>query len=194
MSIEIKGTVEGAEKVILRLNLFEQGMRERLRKVLNLAAAAVAIQAKTKYLDGDPLKRKTGTLRRSVQQGRVHEEKYEMSVKIGTNVVYGKPHEYGLKVFQHVRAHMRMTKGSMKSARRILRARKAEFGMKAFHGEQKQLARTLGISVRAFDRTIQFKERPFMRPALRDKRAEFIAMVKAAIAEQAKEASGGKHA
>ena len=98
---------------------------------------------KTTKLSGQVLKRKTGTLSRSIN---TKFENNGLVGKVGTNVLYGKVWEYG-GVYQ-IKAHMRM--------------------MKQAFGKPVSDPRLINVQAHA----VRFPEKSFLRSALKDLRPE----------------------
>lgn len=126
------------------------------RVIRAIAKLTIRLQTivKRDKLSGQVLKRKTGTLSRSIN---IRFAKGGMEGVVGTNVAYGKVWEYGGQA--QIRAHMRMMK-------------------KAFG---KPVANPRMIQVNAYMK--DFKERSFLRSALSDLRPEIQPAIQQAIKE-----------
>jgi len=139
---------------------FAQSQRSRRSRITNALSDAAEIAvgtAKTPYLTGRSLKVRTGRLRSSVTKdpragATVVGQAY--SVKIGTNVVYGRVWELGGDIV--IPAHTRIIN-------------------KAFG---KALPSPVTVSVRSFIKRV--KARPFLQPAIRDSMNRMRAIVVAA--------------
>jgi len=115
--------------------------------------------AKSPYLSGKALRRRTGRLRGSIS----HDVKIQGDKVVGrisTDVVYGRIHELGFKGQMKVRRH----------ARNIRQA----FGRRIE-------PRT--ISVRAHTRQVDLPARPFLRPALEDNMSDITRILSNRIEE-----------
>lgn len=126
------------------------------RVIRTIAKLTIKLQTMVKRdkLSGQVLKRKTGTLSRSIN---VKFTKGGMEGTVGTNVAYGRVWEYGGDM--QIRAHMRLMK-------------------KAFG---KPVKEEREIQVRAYTRNV--KERSFLRSALNDLRPEIQPAITQAIKE-----------
>lgn len=105
----ITAVLIGDKEVMARVRRFDARFRGNLlRRVLRLS---ILLQAyvKTRKLSGQALKRKTGTLSRSINR-KIKQTPIEISATVGTNVVYGKIHEYGFTGTENVRSHLRNIK------------------------------------------------------------------------------------
>lgn len=140
-----KGTIE-------RLRKKPEEMRAALIPAMKKCMAVAEATAKTKYLSGPRprrLDRVTGRLRGSIATG-VDTSGAEIKGIIGTNVVYARIHELGFKGTVSVRSHTRrVTSRNIKEA-----ASGAAF-------------------VRAHQRRMNIRSRPFLRPALEDNMGRF---------------------
>jgi phage gpG-like protein len=121
--------------------------------------ARVAEYVRTSKLSGQVLKNRTGTLRRSIRPDAKFEGG-EIVGKVGTNVSYARPHEFG-GTFR-VPSHTRMQ--SQAFGRAITPVR---------------------VNVRAH--SVTFPERAFLRPSLAEKREEVLAALRGEITAALKE-------
>lgn len=136
-------------------------------------------RAQTNYLQGPrpaKLGEKTGRLLRSITS-RVIDAGDRVRGEIGTNVVYGAFHEFGFQGSQSIKAHSR------KPGRTFLRGgviiseiklkREGAFKKdgtlkKRANAIEQDASRDVAIDVQAHSRRIDYKGRPFIRPALKD--------------------------
>lgn len=131
----------------------------RRRSVVSMGRLVLKLSTKIKAdkLSGDPLKNRTGTLRRSITAKPVMESGNTITGEVSTNVIYARIHEYGGQTAPHV----------------ILpkRGRALAFTM---NGRQFVLAKVNHPGSK-------IPERSFMRSALREMepeiRAEFSTMI-----------------
>ena len=122
-----------------------------LTRTLRRSAAELERLAKTKYIRRgggapveDRLTTRTGRLARSIGSDF---SQLPRRALVGTNVLYGPPHEFGGRVRQTVAAH----------------TRRMAFGRP-----------TRPFRVGAFTRTVNYPERPFLGPAARDVGSRFF--------------------
>lgn len=111
---------------------------------------AISLQSyiKTDKLSGQVLHVRTGTLRRSINQ-RVDQTRDQIRGRVGTNVIYAPPHEYGFTGPVNVKAHTR--KISQAWGRPIA---------------------PRDVLVQNYTRQVDLPERSFIRSALADMSAE----------------------
>jgi phage gpG-like protein len=94
--------VIGAEEVISKFEKFPAILRVELRRRITALAAKTQAYVMQNKLSGDPLHVRSGTLRRSINYKIVEDVKSLFAI-VGTNVWYGKIHEYGGQIKAHVR-------------------------------------------------------------------------------------------
>jgi len=101
--------VSGSEIKTGELNAFVQkfhrDVRDRSRVVESAvadSAEVVLAKAKQKLTGGNPLHVRTGRLRSSVRRGNVQRSGKAYRVEMGTNVFYGRVHEYGAQNPSHI--------------------------------------------------------------------------------------------
>jgi len=105
----IKGWLFGVEKIVLQLTESPHFMQDALNKSVSRMALRLLARVKTDKLSGQVLKVRTGRLRRSINQRVVREGKGVYGY-VGTNVEYGRAHEFGFKGAVSVRAQLREVK------------------------------------------------------------------------------------
>lgn len=156
---EYRIELEGLEDRIARLNGKLKAIVRAADRAVGVGAEIVLGEARLN-LTGRVLKVDTGRLRGSL--ARVH-ERGSLESTVGTNVSYGRRHEFGFHGTESVRAHERV--------------------MRKVFG--RRLKAPINVMVRAFTRQANTPERPWLRPALRDSipRIEktFTALVEAAL-------------
>ena len=112
------------------------------RALINSGELIVA-RAKTRYLTGGtPLRVQSGRLRSSVTRSKVRRTKDMAWIEVGTNVWYGRVHEFGGTFTQNVPAQIRTI---TKAWGRPIKA--------------------TPVFVRAYTRTVNYPPRPWLRPA-----------------------------
>jgi len=155
----IKAVVVGAEGVIARLGQVHPQVMGSLEKSVRRLVMDLTRYVKGGKLSGQVLRNRTGTLRRSINPlVQVSEAGVEGSV--GTNLSYGRVHEYGFQGAVSVKAHLRTVKQA--------------FG--------RPLAAAVTQQVRAHSRQVNLPERSFLRSALKDMEAEIKQALAQAVA------------
>lgn len=136
----IDGQVSGDREVLRMLGRLSPEMQSATVKATGRLVLMLQARVKMK-LSGDVLNVRTGRLRRSITQ-RIEQTATEVSGVVGTNVNYGKAHEFGGP--QEIKEHLRLVKQA--------------FG--------KDLRMPVWATVKTHTRTLP--ERSFLRSALRD--------------------------
>lgn len=95
MGSRIKGAVTGGRETAKKLRGEGKRVHEAVRKTMGRLVLELLVKVKQDKLSGQVLNVRTGRLRRSINQ-RVEVSGNEISGIVGTNVEYGKFHEYGL--------------------------------------------------------------------------------------------------
>ena len=113
---------------------------------------------------------RTGRLRNSIAT-EVQRTSERVVGRIGTNMPYGAYHEFGFQGVQQVRAHTRIvddlnwtSTAAPKGQRKKLYDRLGN--LIGATGRRKQAEGTMVQSVKAHQRTVNYRERPFLNPAL----------------------------
>ena len=148
--------VVGLERVQQRMHALTPLVRAKLRGRVQSLGLELLRKVQADYLSGRALHVQTGRLRRSVNE-RTTDGGATVSSSVGTNVAYGRVWELGFSGIEHVRAHVRKVAGSSVLAQ-----------------------------VRAHDRRVNLKARPFLVPALADMRARIVSELSAATSEVAR--------
>ena len=133
----ITATVYGKDSTIARLTAWTPNVRQALVKVVTKEAVRLQAHVVKDKLTGQVLHVRTGTLRRSINM-RVEESHTSVLGMVGTNVWYGKVHEFG----EDIPAHQRL--------------------MTQVFG--RQLKYPMYVNVKAY----RMPERSFLRSALED--------------------------
>ncbi len=97
-------SVTGDREVIADLRRFDAAARGELQKGIGRIALKLLTRVKAQKLSGQALNVRTGRLRRSITQ-RVEASADEINGIVGTNVEYGKFHEYGRSVKAELKQH-----------------------------------------------------------------------------------------
>lgn len=127
-----------------RMTLFSDRVRRNVKQEIQRLTIQLQNKVKAEKLNGQVLRRRTGTLFRSIGQ-RVEDNGDAVFGYVGTNLDYGIAHEFGLKGAVTVRAHQRLIRQA--------------WG----HPIPPQ-----SINVRAFSRNVNLKERAFLRTSLKE--------------------------
>lgn len=101
----IKAELIGGEQLVARLGLFGPRLRGGLEQSIARMTMELLRRVKADKLSGQVLKVRTGRLRRSINERLEGQGTTQVTGTVGTNVVYGKVHEYG--GLMTVRAHQR---------------------------------------------------------------------------------------
>lgn len=145
----ITGHVFGGDEVVKRLLGLGPKLQSNLARFIAKKAIALQRHVIQDKLTGQVLRVRTGTLRRSITF-RVEKGSSAVYGIVGTNISYGRTHEYGFSGSQAVKAHLRM----MRQA----------WGKPVSDPHQ--------IQIRQFARKVNLPERSFLRSALNDMRGE----------------------
>ena len=111
MSIQIKVEVTGDAQSAAAIAQVQQRITTRLRDAIQRAALDLMAYVKGQKLTGQVLNVRTGRLRRSITQRVETEAGGKIVGLVGTNVKYGRVHEFGFKGAQKVKAHTRKLGG-----------------------------------------------------------------------------------
>lgn len=144
-------TTKGLANLPRKLARFRVGILERIPVMLALIGEEIAAIAKQDYLSGPRSRSKlgvvSGDLRRSITRG-ADGNVYRLSgnkLVMGTNLPYAAAHEYGFHETVQISAHTREVKAVFGRASGVVR----QF-------------------VSAHSRKMNLRERPFLRPAVKD--------------------------
>lgn len=169
MKVTVK--VIGLDRTINRINGIEDKSKGILRGVIAGLAVSLHSHIVREKLSGNPLKRVTGDLARSVNY------KFEddgMTAIVGANTPYAAYHEYGFSGVMAVREHVRRTKGQMAQAVRN------KLGDETRPSKAKA-AGTGATAVRAHSRSVNYPARSYMRTSLEEMRGTIIATISGAL-------------
>lgn len=161
----IKGWILGSEDLINRLTAAPVNIQTALQTSVSRMALRLLARVKSDKLSGQVLKVRTGRLRRSINQ-RVVREGQGVYGYVGTNVDYGRTHEFGFKGAVSVRAHLRTVTQA--------------FG-KPIPPTQQQVG--------AHTRKVNLPEKSFLRSALREMQPEIERTMREAVQAAAKRAT-----
>lgn len=141
----IRAVIVGDDRVLAMLGQVHPEVMQRLEKSVRRLVMQLTSNIKGGKLSGQVLRTRTGKLRRSINP-RVEVTDTAVIGSAGTNVIYGRVHEYGGTI--NIREHLRRVK-------------------KAFGRELKS---PVMATVRAH--TAKYPERSFLRAALKDMESE----------------------
>jgi len=152
----IRGTVTGDKEVVRNFGRITPAVRAELVKAMGRITLKLMRESVQNRLSGQVLKRRTGTLARSVTQSpRTFEVGQTIVGTVGVNdiagkggrapVKYGRAHEYGFSGTVSVKEHLRLVKQA--------------FG--------KPLKTPVWSTVRAHSAQVNLPERSFLRSALK---------------------------
>lgn len=133
----ITGSVTGDREILLRWKSASPAFQEALVRGVGRATLMLLAAVKDRLSD-QVLRVRTGRLRRSINQ-KVTQENGTVIGSVGTNVTYGKVHEFGFQGVVNVRSHLRTIRRTGRAA-----------------------------MVRAHTRNARYPERSFLRATLRD--------------------------
>jgi phage gpG-like protein len=154
-------TVEliGDARLVARLDAMPERLRDGVARAVTRLGFELQRKVQADKLSGQVLRVRTGSLRSSINT-QVSKTAEEISATVGTNIAYGRVHEYGFEGTQSVRAHVR----------RITQV----FGRPIAPATQ---------NVRAHTRHVRLPERSFLRSALAEMAPVIEAELRAAVAE-----------
>lgn len=107
----IKGSVTGGRETAKKLRGEGKQVREAVRKTMGHLVLELMVKVKRDKLSGQALNVRTGRLRRSITQ-RVEVHGNDVEGVVGTNVEYGKFHEYG----QSIKADLKKQRDGFKAS------------------------------------------------------------------------------
>lgn len=99
-------TVPNVDQLRTDLGITRANMLAALKTEIRRIAVDVSAHVKDKKLSGQALNVQSGRLRRSINF-RVAESSTGVEAKVGTNVEYGRVHEFGFSGTVNVKEHMR---------------------------------------------------------------------------------------
>lgn len=159
----IKGWILGGDDLVKRLTAAPQDIQSALQASVTRMALRLLARVKNDKLSGQVLKVRSGKLRRGINQ-RVVREGSGVYGYVGTNVDYGRLHEYGFKGSVSVRAHLRkMTQ---------------TFG--------KPMKTPKQVQVGSHNRNVDLPPRSFLRSALNEMQPEIERSMREAVKAAAK--------
>ena len=148
----------GAEQLVSRLQSMDSRLEQELSTCIGMLTLKLQLRVKQHKLSGQVLKKRTGTLARSIDR-LVEKNNSGISGVVNTNLAYGRVHEYGFTGTVNVKAHLRQVKQL--------------FG--------RNLSQPITVQVRPHSRQVKFPERSFLRSALRNMQPEIEQQIKQAI-------------
>jgi phage gpG-like protein len=175
--IDVKAQIVGAESLVARLKDAGIGYSRRVPDTVHALGLKLLAHVKEDYLSGQALNVRSGRLRRSTNE-QFTQEGTSYSSSVGTKVSYGRFWELGFTGLEQVKAHMRTigreriatgqtTTYTTKKGVTVTRKRYAEIKTQT--------------QVRAHERRVDVKARPFLQPALADMKDEIRARLIGAV-------------
>lgn len=149
MSVEILG----AESIYKVMTSIGQGARPRMLVTMRKIGVGMAAYAKEHKLSGDPIKRRTGRLRRSISSS-TSESGSQISTTAGTNVNYAKFLEYGTSPHEIVPVRAKMLSW-IQDGRRVFARRVRHPGNPAFRFLGSTLEETAPKSIESIRLTMR---------------------------------------
>lgn len=168
--IGVTGRITGVGEVRAALGALPKDRIARVRRAVRAEGIGLASYIKKQKLSGQVLNVQTGRLRGSIND-QYAETGSSASSQVGTGVSYARPWELGFVGFVTVRAHLR----AVKSRSTFRTERTAE-------GKRRRVKLSEGIAfVREHQRFVHMMPRPFLAPALAERRAAILAKLEAAV-------------
>lgn len=176
--MQVKAWIEGVNETKAKLLGIEPTTRVSLCKTI--LKLSIELQAKVikEKLSGNPLKRVTGDLSRSVYATNTDDG---LTGIVGANTPYAARQEYGFKGVEHVREYMRRNQFAM------LSAKFNQIGLETRPSKAKGKALRTQV-VRAHTRNIDYPEHSYLRSALNEMRGKIAQDIEKTIRGTAREA------
>jgi len=162
----IGAVIHGLQETLSDMARRSEAMIAGTRTAMTSLAIGLSARVKGSKLSGQVLRVRTGRLRRSINHV-VTEADGVITGAVGTNVEYARRHEFGGRVSEQVKEHMRVCK--------------------QVYG--RMLSKPILVSVRAHVRTTNLPERSFLRTSL----AEMKPQIKRELADAIAKAVHGAH-
>ena len=154
----IGGQVIGSEAVVSHLHLSGDVVRKKVKARVSSLTLTLLRKVKQDKLSGQILRNVTGTLRRSINQ-KVEESGAIITGTVGTNVVYARPHEFGVDKYKLVTVR--------EYVRKALDAATSQWRLK-----HKMFVPTVLVHSFTRNQHIKLPERSFLRSAINEMRPE----------------------
>jgi hypothetical protein len=169
MSDGIRGRVVGVAQVKIKLNQFSDRAARQVATAVQQQGILLQNTVRAKYLMGVALNKRTGRLINSINT-QFRTDGTTSTSRTGTALSYGRFWELGFHGVEHVREHTRTV-----ASRAVVGFRE---DLKSKRGKIAE-----GIAfVRAFDRMVDQNARPFLQPALEERRPSITEALQAAVA------------
>lgn len=159
----LTASLVGADRLVAGLTAKSASLPKAVQQSVQRGALDLVAHIKENKLNGQVLKVRTGRLRGSIN-AKFENGSGVFKASVGTNLKYARIHEYGFQGAVAVKAHQRMMKVAWGKP------------VKAPHK----------IDVRAHVINMKMKARPFMQPALNEKRDGILGGIRAALIEALK--------
>ena len=159
----IKGSIVGGTELTTRVKGFDPKLRSALTKIITRLTVKLLRNVKADKLTGQALNVRSGRLRRSINMRIDGADTAKVSGAVGTNLRYGRAHEYGFSGTVSVKESMRMVKQA--------------FGRSITPTQ---------VTVRAHSMKMNLPERSFLRSALAEMGPEIEAELRSGVQEALK--------
>lgn len=101
--------IDGEERLVASMGRVARDARARVKRTMTMLGLMLVSHIQKTKLSGQRLHQRSGRL-----IGSIHEETEEVgeaiTTTVGTNVVYARPHEFGIRDSVQVKAHLRLIK------------------------------------------------------------------------------------
>jgi len=148
----------GGDRVIAKITALPPRLMDELKEEVTRLTLELLRYVKERKLSGDPLRNRTGTLRRKINS-RVEADGNGVVGTVGVKLAYAAAHEFGVDRQVTVRQHLRMVKMAWGRA----------------------LKTPVQATVRAHSRHMRLPERSFLRSSLREMADEIRGRLERAV-------------
>jgi len=169
--MKITTTFTGSDEQAARYAAMDGKVRGLLREAIESLAIRLQTKVKRDKLSGNPLKRVTGDLSRSVNYKFIDGG---MAAQVGANTPYAARQEYGFSGTESVRSFVRRSRAQMTTAKFN------KLGLETRPSKAKSKG-TGEVVVRAFSRHVNTPARSYLRSSLDEMRGTIKAKIQAAI-------------
>lgn len=146
----IEVTVPAADKLESALDIKRVALLMALKSEIKKIAIDLTAKVKGEKLSGQVLNVRSGRLRRSINY-RIEESDTGIDAKVGTNVEYGRVHEFGFKGAVNVKEHMRAGKQKVRAHKRRMNLPERSFLRSSLREMQpdieSRIARAIGRAI-----------------------------------------------
>jgi len=181
--MNITVNIDGEQKVIARLNKIDEKMRPELKKALNRIGIVLTNHIRGK-LSGGVLKVRTNRLRGSINY-KIFDSIKELFVSAGTNIAYGRIHEYGGTI--EGSPWLTIPLPAAQTASGVLRARARDWVDTFFRTSSNgnlilfQKRGKEAVPLFVLKHSVTIPKRPYMKPTLAEKRQTILSELQSAL-------------